>query len=79
MKILNIDNIEYINSSILKNIIEELKKAYPFLKSHYIGYSTLGKPIYCLSFGNGPKEFFYSGAIHRKRMDYFSCSFKIFR
>lgn len=66
MKILNIDNIEYINSNILQNIVKEFKKTYPFLKSYYIGYSTLGKPIYCLSFGNGPKEIFYNAAIHRK-------------
>lgn len=52
------------NSSVLKKNIDSLLSYYPFLKKDVIGYSFLGKPIYALIIGSGPKEVFYSAAIH---------------
>lgn len=51
-------------SDILENAILSLTKAFPFIRKVTIGKSVLGLPIYCLVFGNGPKEIFYSGAFH---------------
>lgn len=56
-------NIAY-TSSILENTINSLITNFPFIKKEIIGYSVLGKPIYCLILGTGSKEVFYSGAIH---------------
>ena len=56
-------NVKY-NSQILKKDINLLLVHYPFLKLITIGYSVLGKPIYCLKIGTGLRQVFYSGAIH---------------
>ncbi len=66
MNILNIvpTNVNY-NSSILYSNINSLKSAYPFLEIFSSGKSVLGKNIPVIKIGNGPKEVFYSGAIHR--------------
>lgn len=52
------------SSIVLENNINALIKTYPFLEKKIIGYSVLGKPIYCIVFGQGQKEVFYSGSIH---------------
>lgn len=49
---------------ILRDNINSLMRIFPFIRREIIGYSVLGNPIYCLIIGNGPKEVFYSGAIH---------------
>lgn len=56
-------NVKY-NSQILKKDINLLLVHYPFVKLLTIGYSVLEKPIYCLKIGTGPRQVFYSGAIH---------------
>lgn len=49
---------------IMKHNINELKRAYPFLKIENIGYSVLGKEIPCIRIGNGAKEILYHASIH---------------
>ena len=58
-------NINY-SSSILNININSLKSRYPFLEVFSSGRSVLGKDIPVIKIGNGSKEVFYSGAIHRK-------------
>lgn len=41
-----------------------LKGRYPFLQIRTIGHSVMGKPLYAIRLGQGPKEAFYSGAWH---------------
>lgn len=50
--------------NIFEKDINALLTSYPFLTKEIMGYSVLNKPIYCIKFGNGPKQVFYSGAIH---------------
>ena len=52
------------SSNILNNNINSLLKKFPFLQMEVIGYSVLGKPIYCLIIGSGKKEIFISGSFH---------------
>ncbi len=56
-------SVQY-NSDLLKTDINLLKQAYPFIRVLTIGYSVLGKPIYCLKLGRGRKEVFYVAATH---------------
>jgi g-D-glutamyl-meso-diaminopimelate peptidase len=57
-------NISY-TSDILKLNISAMEVVYPFLETGTIGKSVLGIPLNYIKFGNGKKEVFYSGAIHR--------------
>lgn len=59
------DNFNY-SSFILNLHIKHLKSLYPFLEIISSGKSVLGKDIPVIKIGNGKKEVFYSGAIHRK-------------
>ncbi len=56
-------NINY-TYSILQNNVSALIKTFPFLEAYSIGHSVLGKYIYCVRFGHGQKELFYSASIH---------------
>ena len=56
-------NVNYNSSLMLQNLII-LNRTYPFLNIQPIGNSVLGKKIYAVKLGNGPKKIFYSGAIH---------------
>lgn len=58
-------NISY-SSSILNININSLKSIYPFLQIIPTGRSVLRNSIPVIKIGNGSKEVFYSGAIHRK-------------
>lgn len=49
---------------ILERDIEGLKARYPFLETGSIGTSVLGKNLYYLKLGNGPREVFYNSAHH---------------
>lgn len=56
-------NVPY-NSTLLSIEIYELLKTYPFLNLQVVGTSVLGKPIYVIRLGKGPKHVFYSASIH---------------
>ena len=58
-------NISY-SYTILNINLTSLKSIYPFLQISSPGKSVLGKNIPVIKIGNGSKEVFYSGAIHRK-------------
>lgn len=71
-------NISY-TSTVLDLNINALTNIYPFLSRGNIGQSVLGKNIPVIRIGNGPNEVFYSAAIHRKRMDYITRTYEIYR
>jgi len=56
-------NIPY-SSDILRQNLSLLLRTYPFLNLQTAGNSVLGKPIYVLKLGRGPKKVFYSASIH---------------
>ncbi len=58
------------NSRILIKDLVALVRQYPFLNVQTVGNSILGDNIYVVKLGRGPKQVFYSAAIHRKWMDY---------
>ena len=70
-------NIRY-SSSILNLNITSLKSAYPFLEVTSSGKSVLGTDIPVIKIGQGSKEIFYSGAIHRKWVAHIPYSYEIF-
>ena len=49
---------------LLQMNINSLKTIYPFLEVGSIGKSVMGKELTYIRLGTGPKEVFYSGAIH---------------
>lgn len=49
---------------LLQMNISSLKTVYPFLEIGSIGKSVMGKDLTYIRIGTGPKEVFYSGAIH---------------
>ena len=56
-------NIPYAYQIMISNI-NSLSRKYSFLSVFSIGKTVLKRPIPCIRFGYGPKEVFYSGAIH---------------
>lgn len=56
-------NIPY-HSNILRQNLSSLLRTYPFLNVQTVGNSVLGKPIYAIRLGIGPRKVFYSGSIH---------------
>ena len=56
-------NIRY-SSRILQINLDSLKRLYPFIEIGFIGTSILGRNIPYIKIGQGPKEIFYSAAIH---------------
>lgn len=52
------------NSFQLEENIYQLLAMYPFLKQTVIGNSILGRPIYSLVLGNGPRKVLYVGSTH---------------
>lgn len=56
-------NVSY-HSNILRQNLNLLLRAYPFLNVQIAGNSVLGKPIYVIKLGRGPRKVFYSGSIH---------------
>ncbi len=70
-------NVNYNSSILLQNLIM-LNRTYPFLNIQEVGNSVLGKCIYVVKLGRGPKKVFYSGSIHRKRMDYKRFTYEIY-
>lgn len=59
-----VDSTIKYNSSILKKDLDTLLFKYPFLKTYTIGYSVLGKPIYCVKLGFGTKQVCYLASTH---------------
>ena len=53
-----------LNSNILRQNLSSLLRTYPFLNVQTVGSSVLGKPIYVVKLGRGPKKVFYSASIH---------------
>ena len=51
------------NSDLLKQNLLDLKKKYPFIELNVVGYSVLGKSLYSVKLGNGPKKVLYSASI----------------
>ena len=62
MNIIQTD-INYNSSLMLQNLIM-LNHTYTFLNIQSVGTSVLGKNIYVVKLGNGPKQVFYSASIH---------------
>ena len=56
-------NIPY-SSKVLYNNLQDLQKVYPFLNIKTLGYSVLGKPLWVVTLGNGPKKVFYNASFH---------------
>lgn len=56
-------NVNYNSTLMLQNLII-LNRTYPFLNIQSVGNSVLGRNIYAIKLGNGPRKVFYSGAIH---------------
>ncbi len=52
------------SSLILKQNLSFLLRKYPFLHIQTAGNSVLGKPLYVIKLGHGPKEVFYSASFH---------------
>lgn len=52
------------NSNVVYENLSILKEQYPFLQTSSAGKSILGKDIPYVRVGRGPKEVFYSAAIH---------------
>lgn len=57
------DNIDY-TYEIIKRQIEGLKVRYPFIETGTIGTSVMGKNLYYIRLGIGPREVSYNGAHH---------------
>ena len=60
-------NISY-NSDILRQNLSLLLRTYPFLNVQTVGNSVIGKPIYVIKLGRGPKKVFYSASIHANEL-----------
>lgn len=56
-------NVNYNSFLMLQNLIM-LNRTYPFLNIQSVGKSVLGKNIYVVKLGRGPKKVFYSASIH---------------
>lgn len=52
------------NYSVLRQNLVSLNYAFPFLNIQTVGNSVLGKNIYVIKLGKGPKKVFYSASIH---------------
>ena len=51
-------------SETLSYVIERLEARYPLLHQRVIGRSVMGKPIYALTIGSGPRRVLYSATHH---------------
>ncbi|WP_235847661.1 M14 family metallopeptidase [Paenibacillus tuaregi] len=55
------------NTYLYKDMVAQLKQlqcAYPHFEVLEIGRSVMGKPLYCIRLGSGPKAFHMNGAVH---------------
>lgn len=52
------------SSDVLDCVTEGLDARYPFLRRRVIGRSVMGKPLYALTVGSGPRRLLYSGTHH---------------
>ena len=51
-------------SQILAMVVEGLCARYPFLRSRTVGRSVMGKPLYALTLGHGPRKVLYNATHH---------------
>ena len=56
-------NVNYVYFLMQQNL-STLNRIYPFLNIQTVGTSVLGKNIYVVKLGKGPKKVFYSASIH---------------
>lgn len=56
-------NVNYGYFLMRQNLVT-LNRTYPFLNIQTVGNSILGKDIYVVKLGRGPKKVFYSASIH---------------
>lgn len=56
-------NVNYTYFLLRKNLIE-LNTKFPFLNIQTVGNSVMGKNIYVVKLGKGPKKVFYSASFH---------------
>ncbi|MCI8761074.1 MAG: hypothetical protein HFJ34_08240 [Clostridia bacterium] len=56
-------NTAYTSDTLRQNL-SLLLRTYPFLNVQTVGNSVLGKPLYVIKLGRGPKKVFYSASIH---------------
>ena len=52
------------SSDVLDCVIDGLTSRYPFLRSRIMGRSAMGKPLYALTIGHGPKKLLYNATHH---------------
>jgi len=52
------------SSFLLEETLSALSKGFPFLEVQSIGESVMGKPLYLVKMGKGPKALFCNGAHH---------------
>lgn len=52
------------SSDVLDSVIDGLGARYPFLRTRTFGRSAMGKPLYALTIGDGPRNLLYNGTHH---------------
>ena len=52
------------SSHLLNGVVESLRLRYPFVRVAVIGASVLGRPLYQMSIGRGPRRLGYNAAHH---------------
>lgn len=52
------------SSDVLDCVIDGLISRYPFLRSRIVGRSAMGKPLYALTIGHGPRKLLYNATHH---------------
>lgn len=51
-------------SDVLDSVVDGLSSRYPFLRTRTIGRSVMGKPLYAMTIGTGPRKVLYNATHH---------------